>query len=300
MTTNVTAHSRSTRLTATALSTCDATAKYKAVKSPVLAMPTDRIRAPRPYPPPAATIGTLGEGAYGKRLYTRGHEAAADRFARRVRGPRRGARAASWLPVLDAGLLPAEGRPELPALRPVDRLSGASADLQSRRRAGANRLSRPRLPLLPGRRPPGVRGIHAPAAGRPGARRCGADRRDRPRRRAARGPPGGPVLDGAGGALACAGRLWRFADLRAAVLAVADHLAGAGAEGAAVRAMARLGDRRGSGVRRRRAHPAGLAVRAAGGGADRGARARPLARRRRGGARGRHHDRAVDGAQHPW
>src|SRR3954452_5424049 len=52
MTTNITDHSRSMFLAATSPTTSDVTEKYANVKSPVVAIPTLRMRAPRPYPEP--------------------------------------------------------------------------------------------------------------------------------------------------------------------------------------------------------------------------------------------------------
>src|SRR5829696_764439 len=46
---NISAHSSETPLYSTSSSTCDATAKYAKVTTPVVAMPTERMRAPRAY-----------------------------------------------------------------------------------------------------------------------------------------------------------------------------------------------------------------------------------------------------------
>src|SRR5688500_20070147 len=46
---NISDHSSEMPLYSTSSSTCDATAKYAKVTTPVVAMPTERIRAPRPY-----------------------------------------------------------------------------------------------------------------------------------------------------------------------------------------------------------------------------------------------------------
>src|SRR3954464_6583784 len=50
MTQNITDQSRSIRLADSASRTCEATEKYANVKSPVVAMPIERMRAPRPEP----------------------------------------------------------------------------------------------------------------------------------------------------------------------------------------------------------------------------------------------------------
>src|ERR671916_3238545 len=46
---NISDHSSETPLYSTSSRTCDATAKYANVTTPVVAMPIERMRAPRPY-----------------------------------------------------------------------------------------------------------------------------------------------------------------------------------------------------------------------------------------------------------